>query len=145
MATQKETLEKFVELLKQWQKIEDASIKNTTEIIKRTENPLVHLVMEVIRQDSVMHRRVQQLIIDHLETKPISMNPEDLATFWSLVQEHDEIEKKTISLAKEALKEVKSPIVLYLLEYLLYDETKHDNLLLGMEKIKQGMYPYGGY
>lgn len=145
MATQKEILEKLVELLKQWQKIEDASIKNTTEIIKMTDNPLVHLVMEIIRQDSVMHRRVQQLIIDHFESKPIEMNPDNLATFWSLIYEHDEIEKKTISLAKEALKEVKSPIALYLLEYLLYDETKHDNLLSGLEKIKQGMYPYGGY
>lgn len=145
MAKQKETLEKLIELLKRWQKIEDASIKNTTEIIKKTDNPLVHLIMEIIRQDSVMHRRVQQLIIDHFESKPIEINLDDLATFWSLVEEHDEIEKKTISLAKEALKDVKSPIAVYLLQYLLYDETKHDNLLSDMEKIKQGMYPYGGY
>lgn len=145
MATQKEILEQLIELLKRWQKIEDASIKNTTEIIKKTDNPLVHLIMEIIRQDSVMHRRVQQLIIDHFETKPIEMNLDDLSTFWSLVQEHDEVEKKTISLAKEALKNVKSPIAIYLLQYLLYDETKHDNLLSDMDKIKQGMYPYGGY
>ncbi len=145
MATQKETLENLIELLKRWQKIEDASIKNTTEIIKKTDNPLVHLVMEIIRQDSVMHRRAQQLIIDHFESKPIEMNLDDLATFWSLVQDHDDIEKKTISLAKEALKDVKSPIAVYILQYLLYDETKHDNLLSDMDKIKQGMYPYGGY
>jgi len=145
MATQKETLEQLIELLKRWQKIEDTSIKNTTEIIKKTDNPLVHLIMEIIRQDSVMHRRVQQLIIDHFESKPIEMNLDDLATFWSLVQEHDEVEKKTIALAKEALKDVKSPIAVYLLQYLLYDETKHDNLLSDMDKIKQGMYPYGGY
>lgn len=145
MATQKESIEKLIELLKRWQKIEDASVKNTTEIIKRSDNPLVHLIMEIIRQDSVMHRRVQQLIIDHFEKRPITLNPDELTSFWSLVEEHDEIEKKTIALAKEALQDIKSPIAKYLLEYLLYDETKHDNLLDDMDKIKKGMYPYGGY
>ncbi len=145
MSTQKENIVKLVELLKRWQKIEDVSIKNTTEIIKKTDNPLVHLVMEIIRQDSVMHRRTQQLIIDHFEKQPITMNPEELAAFWSMVEEHDEIEKKTIALAKEALQDIKSPIAKYLLEYLLYDETKHDNLLEEINKIKSGMYPYGGY
>ncbi len=144
MAKQKEAIEKLVDTLKRWQKIEDASIKNTTEILKLTENPLVHLVMEIIRRDSVMHRRVQQLIIDHFEKNPITLNPEELASFWTLVEEHDEIEKKTIKLAEEALAETKSPFAQYLVGYLLTDEKKHDALLEEMEKIKKGMYPYGG-
>ncbi len=145
MAKQKEVIENMIDLMHRWQKIEDASIKNTTEIIKKTDNPLVHLVMEIIRQDSVMHRRVQQLIIDHFEKKPITMDPEELASFWDLVNEHDEVEKKTIALAEEALKDSKSPIVNYLLDYLLTDERKHDKLLEEMDKIKKGMYPYAGY
>lgn len=144
MATQKESIEKLVALMKKWQKIEDASIKNTTEIIKKSENPLVHLVMEIIRQDSVMHRRVQQMIVDHFETKPLTLNPDELVGFWDMVEEHDEMEKKTIALAKEALEETQSPFAKYLLGYLLTDEQKHDNLLEEMEKIKKGMYPYGG-
>lgn len=144
MSTQKESIEKLVNLMRKWQSIEDASIKNTTEIIKQTENPLVHLVMEIIRQDSVMHRRVQQLIIDHFEKKPITLNPDELLSFWDMVEEHDEIEKRTIKLAKEALEETNSPFAKYLLEYLLTDEQKHDKLLEEMEKIKKGMYPYGG-
>lgn len=145
MATQKEQIENLVHLMKNWQKIEDASVKNTTEIIKQSENPLVHLIMEIIRQDSVMHRRVQQLIVDHFESKPIVMNPEELAGFWDMIEEHDVIEKKTIKLAQEALEITKSPIASYLLEYLLTDEKKHDKLLEELEKIKKGMYPYGGY
>lgn len=144
MAKQKEAIEKLVETLKRWQKIEDASIKNTTEILKLTDNPLIHLVMEIIRQDSVMHRRVQQLIIDHFEKAPITLNPEELASFWSMIEEHDEIEKKTIKLAEEALAETKSPFAQYLVGYLLTDEKKHDALLEEIEKIKKGMYPYGG-
>ena len=122
MPTQKEAIENLIKILKKWQTVEDDSIKNTTEIIKKSDNPLVHLVMEIIRQDSVMHRRVQQLIVDHFEKKPITLNPDELADFWGMVEEHDEIEKKTIKMA----------------------EKKHDKLLEEMEKIKLGMYPYGG-
>jgi len=92
-----------------------------------------------------MHRRVQQFIIDHYERKPLTLDPDELASFWDMVEKHDEIEKKTIELAKEALKDTKSGFVKYLLEYLLTDEKKHDNMLEEMEKIKKGMYPYGGY
>jgi hypothetical protein len=145
MGTQKEAIEKLINLLKDWQKVEDSSIKNTTEILNKTANPLVHLVMEIIRQDSAMHRRVQQLVIDHFTKSPISMTHEDVGSFWEMVEEHDEIEKRTISLAKQALEETKSPIARYLLEYLLLDEEKHDRLLDEMNKIKIGMIPYGGY
>ena len=145
MAKQKELIENLVSILKSWQKIEDASVKNTSEIIKMSGNPLVHIIMEIIKQDSVMHKRVQQLIIDHFETKPITMDPEELANFWDLVEEHDAIEKKTIKLAEKALEDTPSPIAAYLLDYLLTDEKKHDKLLEELEKIKKGMYPYGGY
>jgi len=145
MAKQKEAIENLVKVMKEWQLIEDDSIANTTEIIQKSKNPLVHLVMEIIRQDSAMHRRVQQLIIDHFTKKPITMDHDELAGFWDLVEQHDEVEKKTISLAKQALIENKSPIAQYLLQYLLDDEEKHDKLLEEMNKIKLGMVPYGGY
>lgn len=144
MATQKEKDEKLVQILKKWQEVEDSSIKSTTEIIKKSKNPIVHMVMEIIRQDSANHRKVQQLIIDHFEKSSFKLNPEELAEFWDLVEEHDEIEKKTINLAKEALRETNSPLVAYFLNYLLTDERKHDELLEEMSRIKIGMYPYGG-
>ncbi len=144
MANQKERNQKLVQILKQWQEIEDASIKSTTEIIKKSKNPIVQMVMEIIRQDSANHRKVQQLIIDHFEKSSFKLTPEELAEFWDLVEEHDEIEKKTINLAKEALRETNYPLVAYFLNYLLTDERKHDELLEEMSKIKTGMYPYGG-
>jgi hypothetical protein len=144
MATQKEEIAKLVNTLKNWQKIEDDSIRNSTEILKKTDNPLIHLIMEIIRQDSAMHKRTQQLIIDHFEKKPITVTPEELLSFWNMVEEHDEIEKKTIKLAEEAMNETTSNLAKYLLGYLMIDEKKHDMLLEEMEKIKKGMYPYGG-
>ena len=143
MGTQKEKNEKLVQIMKQWQEVEDASIRSTSDILKKTKNPIVHMVMEIIRQDSANHRKVQQLIIDNYEKAAFELNPEELVEFWDMVEEHDEIEKKTIHLAKEALRETNSALVSYLLNYLLTDEKKHDDLLDEMSRIKNGMYPYG--
>jgi hypothetical protein len=144
MATQKEQQEQLIELIKKWQKLEDTAVQNTTEIIKETENPLVQVVMEIIRQDSVMHRRVQQLIIDGF-SKTWEINPDELANFWDKVEEHDELEQKVVQMAEEAKGKTNSGIVKYLLEYLLTEEKKHHQLLEEMSKIKNNMYPYGGY
>ena len=144
MSTQKESIAELLKILKDWQHIEDAAVSNTSKIIDKTKNPLILLVMEIIRQDSKMHKRAQQLIIDHFEKESISFNIEELSDFWDLVEEHDKIEKKTIALAENALEETNSPLVKYILSYLLTDEKKHDALLDEIEKVKGGMYPYGG-
>ncbi|ROL62157.1 hypothetical protein D9V86_02105 [Bacteroidetes/Chlorobi group bacterium ChocPot_Mid] len=144
MGNQKEKNERLVQIMKQWQEVEDASIRSTTDILKKSSNPIVHIIMEIIRQDSAHHRKVQQMIIDHFEKETLKLTPEELVEFWDLVEEHDEIEKKTITLAKDALRETKAPLVAYLINYLLMDEKKHDDLLEEMSRIKSGMYPYGG-
>ena len=136
MADNNENSVHFAELMKNWQRIEDASILNSTEIIKNSDNPLIHLVMEIIRQDSVMHRRVQQLIIDNYTRKPLTLNADDVKGISELLENHNQIEKKTIALAEESLGDIESPIVRYMLEYLLTDEKKHDKLLDDLEKIK---------
>jgi hypothetical protein len=141
MLRAKENIENLVNLLKRWQSIEDDSINNTTEIIKRANNPIIHLIMEIIRQDSVTHRKVQQMIIDNFEKIPICLDPEELINLWELISEHDEAEKKTIELATYALEQNDAPIVKMLLEYLIADETKHDRLLISLEKFKDNIYP----
>jgi len=141
--SKKESNEKIVKIMKDWQVIEDESIKTMNEIQAKTENPMIRLVMDIIKHDSGLHRRTQQLIIDHFEKEPLSMNPDELLGFWDMIEAHDEVEKQTIVLAKEAKQHTNFPLVQYLIDYLLKDEQKHDDLLEEMEKIKGGMYPYG--
>lgn len=143
MAKQKELNEKLVGDLKKWQVVEDNSVKSTTQIISKTKNPIIKIIMEIIRQDSAMHRRVQQLIIDSFEKEAISITPEELGEVWDMVDKHIELEKETIALAEEARKYRRSPVIRYLIDYLLTDERKHEDLLVQMEDIKGGMYPYG--
>jgi len=144
MAKQKELNEKLVATLKKWQKVEDASVKSTTEIIGKTKNPVVKQIMEIIKQDSAMHKKVQQLIIDSFEKEAIQLQPEELSDVWSLVENHIELEKETVRLAEESRKNSNSFIVRYLLGYLMTDEQKHNEILAQMEDVKKGMYPYAG-
>ena len=144
MAKQKELNEKLVSTLKKWQKVEDASVQSTSDIIAKTKNPVIKQIMEIIKQDSAMHKKVQQLIIDSFEKEAIQLQPEELSDVWSLVENHIELEKETVRLAEESRKNSNSFIVRYLLGYLMTDEQKHNDILAQMEDVKRGMYPYAG-
>jgi len=143
----KEAQEKIVANMKKWQKVEKASIVSTGKIMESTENPIISLVAEIIQRDSQMHKRVQELIQDSLESKSLALSPDELGAVWNLVEKHIEIERDTIKLAKESLdtigKNKGMTVQAYLLEYLLIDEEKHDAILSKLESIKKNMYPYG--
>ena len=141
----KEVQEKIVENLKRWQKIENASVVSTSDVIAETNHPLLRTVMEIIQRDSQMHYHLQQMIIDSMEVKPITLTPEDVAEVWDGIEKHIEIEKKTIEMAEEILGQMKgghlTPQV-YLLRYLLLDEEKHNAMLEALELVKKNLYPY---
>jgi hypothetical protein len=142
----KDIQEQIVQNMKNWKKIENASVASTGKVIEKTENPIVRLVMEIIQRDSQMHYRIQDLIIDTLEKSTVSLTPEELGDVWDLVENHIDLEKKTIELAKsslEALRGRKMVIQEYLLDYLRIDEEKHNAILETLSTIKKGMYPYG--
>lgn len=141
----KELQEKIVWNMRKWQKIEDAAVTQTGEIVAKTDNPIIRLVMSIIHADSLTHHRVQGLIADGLESETVSLSYDDLSDVWDMIEKHIEIEKKTISLAKESLEAIKGKKMVvqeYLLNYLLLDETKHDKMLDDLALIRKGMYPY---
>ena len=142
----KEAQQQIVTNMKNWQKIENASIVSTGKIMEKVDNPIVRLVMEIIQRDSQMHYRVQQMIEDSLERTALSLQPEELASVWDMIEEHQKLERQTVELATKSIEAIgKSKGMLlqhYLLKYLLSDEHKHEELLSNLEKIKGGMYPY---
>lgn len=129
-------------VLKTWQGIESATVSHTTEVIARTQNPLIRLVMEIIRQDSEMHYRVQQVLLDSIEKQAITLTPEELGDIWEMVEKHAEMEKKTIELAEKARNNCRLFVQRHLLTYLIEDEKKHDRLLGQLEDFKRSIYPY---
>jgi len=145
MAT-KEIQQEIVANLRKWQKVENASVASTGNIIERTDNPVVRLIMEIIQRDSQMHYRVQEFIADSLESKTVSLSPDELDDVWSMIEKHIELEKRTIKLAEAALiglRGKKMVVQEYLFDYLLTDEEKHYKILENLATIKKGMYPYG--
>jgi len=138
-----EQLEQLKVTLREWQKIEDGSVVHTTAILEKTKNPLISLVMDIIRQDSIMHKRVQQTILDSLEKEAFSLQPEELGEIWEMIEEHDKAEEKAISMAKQASQSCPLVIQRHLLEYLIEDEEKHERLIGHLEDFKKSLHPYG--
>jgi len=139
----KEKQAKLVETLNAWQKIESRSIAQCGEIAERTANPVIQLVMEIIRRDSAMHHKVQQFVIDAVEKEAVSLTVEELEAVWDAIETHIAAERETerlIADARKALSGTKDVVQQYLLAYLAVDEKKHDELLEGLNLIKRGMY-----
>ena len=134
-----ERVEKMVKLLRNWQKLERKAIDDTAVVIEEAKNPLVLMIMSIIRHDSLMHHRVQQFLIDSVTKEDVPLSREDLADVWEKIEEHDKLEKKTIALATELRDQAWSPLHKQLLTYLLEDEKKHDGLLAQLQDVKVGM------
>ena len=143
MAKGPERIDNLVSTLRKWQAIERKSIDSCAEIMEKTDNPLIRQFMEIIRNDSVQHHRVQQFIIDSLTKEAVKLTPEELALVWDEITAHDEVERKTVELAKKLRDKCNFFVQRALLEYLITDEEKHDHLLSSLEDFKKNLYPYG--
>ena len=141
----KEIQEKLTAHMQTWQKIEDAAINNTAEVISKTDNPVIKLVMEIIQSDSRTHRKVQEFVESTFTEQAVNLSTEDLATVWEVIEKHNDTEKKMLGNVNEALESLKGKKMIvqeYFLNYLKQDEQKHNDLLAALEKVKGGIYPY---
>jgi len=138
-----ERIDRLVGTLRKWQGIERKAVDSCAKIMEKTDNPLIRQFMEIIRNDSVQHHRVQQFIIDSMTKEQVRLTPEELGEVWDEITAHDEVERETIELAKELKKECQFFVQRALLEYLIVDEEKHDQLLKSLEDFKKNLYPYG--
>ena len=142
----KELQQEIISSMRNWQQLENATIAITAQAMEQTKNPIIRLIMEVIQRDSQMHYRIQEWVADSLESKTVSLTPDELGEVWETIERHIELEKKSVEMAEQALASLKGKsmvIQAYLLNYLREDEEKHNNLLSSLDSIKKKMYPYG--
>lgn len=132
-------VEDMIKVLRQWQAVEREAMIATAEISERTESTLIRLIMEIIRYDSHMHHRVQQFLIDSVTKEATAVTREDVVAIWESIEEHDEVEKRTIVMAEKLKKDAWSPVHKLLLEYLLRSESLHDSLLEQLGEFKADM------
>jgi hypothetical protein len=124
-------------VLKEWQKLEDETIKHADASMKKSKNKLVKMTMEMIKNDSQKHRIMQQLLIDSLTKEPFVLTRDDLASISDGLNKHLAAEAKTLELADKALQNSELFITRYILSYLIADEHKHHALLSKLNELKR--------
>ncbi len=132
-------VDEMVDVLRHWQALERKAMNDTAEILEQTSSPLIRILMEIIRHDSLMHHRVQQFLIENLTKEAVTVTREDLAAVWEGITAHDQAERETIRMGEELLERAWTPVQKMMLDYLLKDEGKHDALLAQLEAFKRDL------
>jgi hypothetical protein len=132
-----ENSEEFLNLIKEWQALEDKTIASAEELLGKTNNPLVKMTMEMIKHDSEKHKVMQQMLIDNITKESIHLSPDELAPLSDMLNRHMEAEERSISLADAALEKSELFITRYILSYLIADETKHHSLINKLNELKR--------
>jgi hypothetical protein len=131
--------DEMVQVLRQWQGLERKAMNDTAEIMEKTSSPLIRILMEIIRHDSLMHHRVQQFLIDSLTKDSVTVTREDIAQVWDDLEAHDRVEKRTIQMAEELRKKAWNPVTKLMLDYLFREESKHDVLIQQLDGFKRDL------
>ncbi|HEX9051981.1 MAG TPA: hypothetical protein VF841_15735 [Anaeromyxobacter sp.] len=129
-------IDEMVDLLREWQGLERKAMNDTAEVMERTRSPLIRIVMEIIRHDSLMHHRVEQFLVDSVTKEAVTVTRDDIAEVWDQLEAHDRAERRTIELAEALRKKAWSPVHMLLLDYLLREEKKHDTLIAQLDAFK---------
>lgn len=132
-----ENSKEFLKVIKEWQKLEDDTIRFSEEMLKKSRNKLIRLTMEMIRNDSQKHKAMQQMLIDSIEKEPFILSPDELSALSDGLNKHLAAEAKSLELADEALLNAEMFVTRYVLSYLIADEQKHHNLLGKLNELKR--------
>jgi rubrerythrin len=127
----------FVKLIRDWQKLEDETIKYADTLMKKSKNRLVKMTMEMIKHDSQKHKAMQQMLIDSLTKEPFILSPDDLSAISDGLNKHLAAEAKSLELADKALNSSELFVTRYILSYLIADEQKHHSLLGKLNELKR--------
>jgi rubrerythrin len=132
-----ENSKEFLKVMKEWQKLEDDTIRFSEEMMKMSRNKLIRLTMEMIKNDSQKHKAMQQMLIDSIEKEPFILAPDELNALGDGLNKHLAAEAKSLELADEALLNAEMFVTRYVLSYLIADEQKHHNLLGKLNELKR--------
>ena len=131
----------LLEILRRWQKAENAAVGLSAKVIEGAANPLIRLVAEIVQGDSLLHHRVQQMLIDDIERKTISEpGDEEFEKVWVDLTDAIQIEDKFIDWGEKALDALKASgnrLQVFLLTYLLQAERQHKSMLENLKKLRQ--------
>ncbi|MGO9016990.1 MAG: hypothetical protein ACLQVJ_01425 [Syntrophobacteraceae bacterium] len=141
----KEQREQIASTMKDWKLLEKRSAESIDKVKAKCANPLICLMMDIIENDAVVHERLQELIVSSLQKQQITLSLDEVGEVIGLIREHTHIKGEMIQKTESMLAQLKDKslrIQEFLLKTIIADEKKHKEMLEGVEKIRQGLYPY---
>ena len=141
----KEQHEQIASTMKDWKLLEKRSAESIDKVKAKCANPLICLMMDIIENDAVVHERLQELIVSSLQKQQITLSLDEVGEVIELIREHTRIKGEMIQKTESVLDQLNDKslrIQEFLLKTIIADEKKHKEMLEGVEKIRQGLYPY---
>jgi hypothetical protein len=135
--------EKLVQHFKDWQKLENETLGLAEDLQKKSDNPFIRVIMEIIKRDSEKHKIMQQFVIDTLTKEAVHLSPQELIPLAEILEKHIQAEAKSMGLANTCAIESKNFFIDFIVSSLIEDEVKHHNMLKTLDQIKGAVYPYG--
>jgi len=123
--------EGVVKNFKQWQELENETRSLSEDLQKKSDNPFVKLVMEIIKRDSEKHKEA------------IHLAPQELIPLADVLEKHIKAEAKSMGLANACIAGTKNFFASFVSSLLIADEVKHHEMLTMLDQIKGQVYPYG--
>jgi len=130
-------------IMKDWKALEDKTISLSEDLLKKSDNDFVKVIMEIIKLDSEKHKIVQDFIIDHLTKKAARLTPQELIPLSGILEKHIQAEAKSMNCAQNTIEKSRDFFVNFMVRYLLADEVKHHEMLVQLDQFKSQVYPYG--
>jgi MoxR-like ATPase len=138
------TIDKLVQHFREWQNLENDTRGLAEDLQKKTNNPFIQMIMEVIKRDSEKHKVMQQFVIDALTKEAVHLTPQELIPLADVLEKHIAAETKSMGLANAcAAENSKNYFVDFVVSALMEDEAKHHQMLKTLDHIKGAVYPYG--
>ena len=124
-----ENSKEFLDVMRNWQALEDKTIASAHDVIAKANNPLTKMAMELIKHDSEKHKVMLQMIVDNITKEAVHLSPDELDQLAEPLNRHMEMESKSIATAHEALQKSELFMTRFILSYLIDDETKHHEMI----------------
>jgi len=145
MLATREQQQRIVSTIRDWGLLEQESSEYIEQVKAKCSNPLVFLVMDIIENDARLHKRLQEFIVNTLEHEPLTLSPDEVDEVIGLMRNHTRLKARMVEKVENTMEMTKDKslgIQKFLLKTLLADEKKHKEMLEGIEKVMQGLYPY---
>ena len=129
---------RFEKLLEDWLVIEDKTIEMASDLMGKTENPMVSAIIDLLKRDSEKHKHILKAIQHNLD-HAVTFTNDDMKIVDTFITNNAALEKNAFETAQQVLEMSSLPIPRFLLETLLDDAKKHDEYMEELTELKMRM------